>query len=133
MSLADEAGRRSREAVDARDKQAWVDNFAEDGVVQDPVGPSPFDTEGNGHRGKEAIAAFWDNIIAPTEKLDFIFDATYDCGTHQANVGRIVTTMNGYQMTAEGVFTYQANDEGKLVVLRAYWEFDKVAGTAKKV
>ncbi|AMU57438.1 nuclear transport factor 2 family protein [Mycobacteroides abscessus] len=133
MSLADQAGKRSRAAVEARDKQAWVDNFAEDGVVQDPVGPSPFDPDGNGHRGKEAIAAFWDNIIAPTEKLDFIFDTTYDCGTHQANVGRIVTTMNGYQMTAEGVFTYEANDEGKLVVLRAYWEFDKVAGTAKKV
>ncbi|CQA12737.1 ketosteroid isomerase-like protein [Mycobacteroides abscessus] len=48
-------------------------------------------------------------------------------------MGRIITTMNGYQMTAEGVFTYEANDEGKLVVLRAYWEFDKVAGTAKKV
>lgn len=133
MSLAGEAGRRSREAVAARDKQAWVDNFADDGVVQDPVGPSPFDPEGKGHRGKEAIAAFWDNIIAPTEKLDFIFDATYDCGTHQANVGRIVTTMNGYAMTAEGVFTYHANDEGKIVLLRAYWEFDKVAGTAKKV
>ncbi|WP_078307891.1 MULTISPECIES: nuclear transport factor 2 family protein [unclassified Mycobacterium] len=133
MSLADEAGKRSRAAVEARDKQAWVDNFAEDGVVQDPVGPSPFDPEGKGHRGKEAISAFWDNIIAPTENLDFIFDATYDCGTHQANVGRIVTTMNGYQMTAEGVFTYEANDEGKLVVLRAYWEFDKVAGTARKI
>ncbi|MFA4080808.1 nuclear transport factor 2 family protein [Mycobacteroides salmoniphilum] len=133
MSLADEAGKRSRAAVDARDKQAWVDNFAEDGVVQDPVGPSPFDPEGKGHRGKEAISAFWDNIIAPTEKLDFIFDATYDCSTHQANVGRIVTTMNGYQMTAEGVFTYEANDQGKLVVLRAYWEFDKVAATARKI
>lgn len=133
MSLADDAGRRSREAVAARDKQAWVDNFADDGVVQDPVGPSPFDPEGKGHRGKEAIAAFWDNIIAPTERLEFIFDATYDCGTHQANVGRIVTTMNGYAMTAEGVFTYQTNDEGKLVLLRAYWEFDKVAGTAKKI
>ncbi|MUM15328.1 nuclear transport factor 2 family protein [Mycobacterium sp. CBMA271] len=133
MSLANEAGRRSREAVAARDKQAWVDNFADDGVVQDPVGKSPMDPEGNGHRGKEAIAAFWDNVIAPTEKLDFIFDATYDCGTHQANVGRIVTTMNGYAMTAEGVFTYQANDEGKIVLLRAYWEFDKVAGTARKV
>lgn len=133
MSLADEAGKRSRAAVKARDKQAWVDNFAEDAVVQDPVGPSPFNPDGKGHRGKEAIEAFWDNIIAPTEKLDFIFDSTYDCGTHQANVGRIITTMNGYQMTAEGVFTYEANEDGKLVVLRAYWEFDKVAGTATKV
>lgn len=133
MSLAAEAGRRSRDAVAARDKQAWVDNFADDGVVQDPAGPSPFDPEGKGHCGKEAIAAFWDKVIAPTDNLEFIFDTTYDCGTHQANVGRIVTTMNGYQVTAEGVFTYEADTDGKLKVLRAYWEFDKVGATAKKL
>ena len=33
--------------------------------------------------------------------------------------------MAGYQITAEGVFTYKVNDEGKLVALRAYWEVDR--------
>ena len=34
------AGRRSREAVIARDKDAWLDVFADDAIVEDPIGPS---------------------------------------------------------------------------------------------
>jgi len=32
------AGRRSRAAVIARDKQAWLDVFADDAIVADPIG-----------------------------------------------------------------------------------------------
>ena len=39
--------------------------------------------------------------------------------------------MAGHQVTAEGVFTYKVNDEGKLVALRAYWETDRAAATAR--
>lgn len=60
---AHEAGRRSREAVTARDKQAWLAVFADDAVVEDPIGPSAFDPEGKGHRGRAAISAFWDKAI----------------------------------------------------------------------
>ncbi len=43
---------------------AWIALFAPDGVVADPVGPSMFDPDGLGHRGTEAIAAFYDSVIA---------------------------------------------------------------------
>ena len=59
------ASQRSMDAVHARDKDAWVANFADDGVVEDPIGPSIFDPEGKGHRGRAAIAAFWDKLIGP--------------------------------------------------------------------
>jgi len=127
------AGRRSREAVAARDKQAWLANFADDAIVQDPIGPSPFDPEGNGHRGRDAISAFWDKAIAPTDKIEFNFADTFQCGDEEANVGNIVTTMAGHQITTEGVFTYRANEQGKLVALRAYWELDRAAKTARKL
>ncbi|OCB07379.1 ketosteroid isomerase [Mycobacterium vulneris] len=121
------AGKRSRDAVAARDKQAWLDNFADDAIVQDPIGPSFFDPEGNGHRGKEAIAAFWDKAIAPTDNLEFKFADTFQCGSEEANVGSIVTTMGGHRITTPGVFTYRANDAGQLVALRAYWEVDRAS------
>jgi steroid delta-isomerase len=127
------AGRRSREAVIARDKEAWLDNFADDAIVQDPIGPSHFDPEGKGHRGRDAISAFWDKAIAPTDKLEFNFVDTFQCGNEEANVGNIVITAAGHQITAEGVFTYKANDEGKLVALRAYWEVDRATATARKI
>ena len=127
------AGRRSREAVIARDKDAWLAVFADDAIVEDPIGPSAFDPEGKGHRGRDAISAFWDKVIAPTDRLEFNYHTSYRCGNEEANVGTIVTTMGGYQITTEGVFTYKVNDEGKLVALRAYWEMDKAVATARPV
>ncbi|MCV7100297.1 nuclear transport factor 2 family protein [Mycobacterium palustre] len=132
-SPAHEAGRRSREAVIARDKEAWLSVFADDAIVEDPVGPSPFDPEGKGHRGRDAISAFWDKAIAPTDKIEFVFADTYQCGNEEANVGHILITTGDYQITAEGVFTYKADDEGQLLALRAYWELDTAAASAKKV
>ena len=127
------AGRRSREAVITRDKQAWLEVFADDAIVQDPIGPSVFDPEGQGHRGKAAISAFWDKAIAPTDRIEFHFVDTFQCGDEEANVGSIVITMGGHQITTEGVFTYQADSEGRLVALRAYWEMDRAAATARPV
>ena len=127
------AGKRSREAVIARNKEAWLDVFADDAIVEDPIGPSTFDPEGKGHRGLDAISAFWDNVIAPTDKLEFNFRETFQCGDEEANIGAIVTTMGGHQMTTEGVFTYKVNDEGKLVALRAYWEMDRTAASARPI
>src|SRR6185503_2710764 len=95
-SPAHVAGKRSREAATARDKEAWLALFADDAIVEDPIGPSHFDPEGNGHRGKEAIAAFYDKAIAPSE-LQFHFVETFQCGNEEANVGNIVIKAAGYQ------------------------------------
>ena len=103
------AGKRSREAAMARDKDAWLALFADDAIVEDPVGPSHFDPEGKGHRGKEAIAAFFDKAIARSE-LQFNFVETFQCGNEEANVGNIVIKAAGYQVTADGVFTYRVDD-----------------------
>jgi steroid delta-isomerase len=133
MNHAHDAGQRSRDAVTARDKQAWLDVFADDAIVEDPIGPSHFDPEGKGHRGKQAISAFWDKAIAPTDRIEFNFVDTFQCGNEEANIGNIVITAAGYEVTADGVFTYKANDEGKMVALRAYWEVDRATKSARKL
>ena len=126
------AGSRSRAAAVARDKDAWLTVFADDAVVEDPIGPSHFDPEGKGHRGKEAIAKFFDMAIAPSQ-LEFHFDKTYQCGNEEANVGHIVIVAGGYRVQAEGVFTYRVNDEGKIVALRAYWDVNQATASAQKL
>ncbi|MGB3894689.1 nuclear transport factor 2 family protein [Mycolicibacter sinensis] len=127
------AGKRSRDAVVARDKEAWLANFADDAIVQDPIGPSHFDPEGKGHRGRDEISAFWDKAIASTDKIEFNFSDTFQCGDEEANTGNITITMGGHQIVTEGVFTYRANEAGQLVALRAYWELDRAAKTARKI
>ena len=126
------AGKRSREAAMAHDKETWLSLFADDAIVEDPIGPSHFDPEGDGHRGKEAIGAFYDKAIAPSE-LQFNFAVTFQCGNEEANVGNIMIKAGGYQVVAEGVFTYRVNDEGKIVALRAYWEVDRATASARKL
>jgi steroid delta-isomerase len=120
------AARRSMEAVHARDKAAWVGNFADDGVVQDPIGPSPLDPSGAGHRGHAAIAAFWDKQIAPNRIL-FNIVQSYAAGPEVANVGNLTIAMqNGVVTVVNGVFTYAVDGGGKLRSLRAYWELPKL-------
>ena len=125
---ARELGIRSRAAVHARDRDGWLELFADDALVQDPIGPSPFDPEGTGHRGKEAIAAFYDTVIAPSEAIDFEINQSYlsGGGDEVADVGIIRTTIAGgtHQAVVHVVMTYRSNGANKIAALRAYWEFD---------
>ena len=129
---ARELARRSQAAVTARDRDGWLSLFASDAVVQDPIGPSPLDPEGAGYRGLAAIAAFYDNVIAPSERITFEIERSYLCGDEVADVGVIRTVLAGGRQVAvvRGVYTYRSNGEGKLAALRAFWEFDAVELTA---
>lgn len=125
---ARELARQSQAAVRAKDRERWLSLFAADALVQDPVGPSPLDPAGHGHRGHAAIAAFYDTMIAPNEQVSFEITDSYLCGDEVADVGVIRTTLPGGGQVAvvRGVFTYRADGAGKLAALRAYWEFAAV-------
>jgi ketosteroid isomerase-like protein len=130
---ARDAARRSMDAVAAKDKDGWIALFAEDGVVEDPVGPSMFDERGQGHHGHDAIAAFWDATIANTERIDFEINGSYAAGDEVANVGTITTTLaGGAQMRVDGVFSYRVATDGKIRALRAFWEFDRAMATLEQ-
>ena len=123
---ARELGIRSRAAVTAGDREGWLALFADDAFVQDPIGPSAFDPEGKGHHGRDAIAAFYDTVIASSESITFEIAESYLCGDEVADVGTIRTTLAGgtHRAIVRGVYTYRSNGAGKLASLRAFWEFD---------
>lgn len=124
---ARDLARRSQAAVKAKDRAGWLSLFAPDAVVADPVGPSPLDPTGTGHRGLDAIAAFYDTVIAPNEQITFEIEDSYLCGDEVADVGVIRTVLPGARLAAvvRGVYTYRSNGAGQLAALRAFWEFDK--------
>ena len=124
---ARDLARRSQAAVKAKDRAGWLSLFAPDAVVQDPIGPSPLDPVGAGHRGPEAIAAFYDTVIAPNDSITFEIEDSYLCGQEVADVGVIRTVLPGGKHVAvvHGVYTYRSNAAGQLLALRAFWEFDK--------
>jgi ketosteroid isomerase-like protein len=121
-----ELARRSRAAIAAKDRDGWLGLFAPDALVADPVGPSPLDPAGHGHRGHDAIAAFYDAVIAPNAAVSFEIEHSYLCGDEVADVGVISTTLPGGKLKAivRGVYVYRTDGAGKLAALRAYWEYD---------
>ncbi len=125
---------QSRKAVLRKAKDEWLDFFADDGIIEDPVGKSPLDPDGKGHRGKDAISAFWDENIA-NSTIEFNFRDSFDTGKEIAYVGSLKITGEkgsllgeGTVVDVEGVYIYKVNDDGKIVSLKAYWDYERVMG-----
>jgi steroid delta-isomerase len=127
VTTAGDLGRSSMAAVEARDRQGWLALFAEDAVVEDPIGPSAFDPEGTGHRGLEAIADFYDDVIAANESIHFSIRQSFLCGDEAANVGVIrITFAGGTAVEVDGIYIYRRSPDDRIASLRAFWEPDAV-------
>ncbi len=127
---------QAHEAVKQKDKEKWISFFADDAIIEDPVGKSLFNPDGKGHRGKEAIGAFWDETIAHHTIYDF--KESHDTGKEIAYVGSTYITGEkgsimgiGASVRVDCVSKYKINDDGKIVSLRILWELEKAMGTLK--
>ena len=120
------AGLLSQKYVANGMRDEWLDLFADEGcVVQDPVGVSPLDPTGKGQVGKQGIAAFYDNVISKGE-VSFHYPKSYAAGDECAFTGVVTNTFpDGTRFAAEGVFVYKVDADGKILSLRAFWEFDR--------
>jgi steroid Delta-isomerase len=120
----------SFDAVGRKAKADWLALFADDAVVEDPVGPSSFDLEGAGHHGKEAISAFWDNVIANVPSYRFTVHDSFANGPHCANVATITCTFeDGSVADTDLVTVYRLAADGRIASLRAHWEMDRMLAT----
>lgn len=122
------AAMRSMAAVAAGDREAWLACFADDALVEDPVGPSLFDETGTGHRGKEAIGGFWDAAVSSMSRIEFMIERSHAGGDRCANVGRIRNVLgDGSTVVVTGVFVYRVDDDGLVTHLQAFWQMDQMA------
>ena len=132
--LAIQANMDSIRLASQGDKEGWLALYANDAVVQDPVGISPFDATGNGHVGKEAISKFWDDVIGPSNiNLTVhkrIPSGQRACAVHQT----AVNNMGGDLKTeVEMVAIYELNDEGKIQRMSAFWSWAAMEEQLKKL
>ena len=104
------------------DRDGWLALFADDAVVEDPVGTSPFDGGVGGHRGKEAIARFRDTVISTMEQFDYEIERCYECGDEAAAVVTFHITTGGHTNDMDVVNLYRRNAAGKLASLRSFWD-----------
>ena len=128
------ASRRSMDAVIRGAKEEWMALFAEDAVIEDPVGKSMFDPTGDGHHGHAGISAFWDMAIAMAERFEFDIRDSFAAGNEVANVGTITAFLPGGSVVdTEGVFVYRVNEDGLVISLRAFWETERAMATLRRV
>lgn len=109
---------KSPAAVAVHDKTAWLNLFASDGLVNDPVGSKP-------HIGQAAISRFYDTFIAPN-KIHFDVEHDVVCGNTVVRDLIIETTMStGLKVDVPTFIRYELIEEsGELKVHRlfAHWE-----------
>ena len=74
----------SREYVQSKNREGWLGLYAEDAIIEDPIGVSIVDPVGKGHRGAEARATFWDTFIAPVD-IDVNILDSFAAGNEVAN------------------------------------------------
>lgn len=119
-----QANIQSISLASAGDKEGWLALYADDAVVQDPVGVSPFDATGEGHKGKEAIGKFWDMVIGPsnlTMKAHMrIPSGDRACAVHQTAINDLG---NGKKTEVDMIAVYELNEEGKIQRMSAFWSW----------
>ncbi len=121
--------RASPEAVAALDKARWLDLFAPDYVLEDPVGSRPvlggvYDRR-SGERGTGPLSRFWDAFIAGN---DIVFDVRADFASGRSIVrdAVITTTMAGGATVSTPLhilYEMTAGDRGwRIGRMAAHWE-----------
>lgn len=119
------ASQRSYSAVAKGDLAEWLTVYAEDAVLEDPVGPSMFDPEGKGHRGHAGITTFWENAIASVATFEFTINDSFanPGGDTCANIGRIRTVLpDGSEFTTDLIMVYVVGGDGRITSMKAFWE-----------
>ncbi|MBT8404404.1 MAG: hypothetical protein KJP18_11130, partial [Gemmatimonadetes bacterium] len=59
-------------------------------------------------------------------KVSFDYPRSYACANECAFIGTVYTQLpDGTENGSEGVFLYHVNEEGKILSLRAFWEFER--------
>ena len=125
---AAQANMRSIEHATAGNREAWLSLYADDAVLADPVGVSPLDPGGEGHRGKAAIARFWDTVIGPAS-LQMTVHRRCPSGDHTCAVSMTVQNDlgNGLRTEIDMIAIYEVNEQGKIASMKAYWSWDDLA------
>lgn len=125
--LAVEANKNSIRYAMEGNKEAWLALYADDAIVADPVGVSPMDPSGEGHRGKAAIETFWDTIIGPA-KLDIRVQKRWTSGAYCCCVAQVARNDmgDGKYTDCDMLAVYEVNEKGLITRMQAHWNFDEL-------
>lgn len=123
----------SPSCVARHDKAGWLALFAEDGVVEDPVGSAPNRKgrfRGRSESGDDELGRFYETFIAPNQiRFEVLRDLVTD--TDVVRDVLIHTTLStGLQVTVPAYLIYEmAEEDGEIRIARlaAHWELPRLS------
>jgi ketosteroid isomerase-like protein len=121
MPTAKDIAETSLRLTKERDRAAWLALWAQDPLLEDPVG-------GGRHEGIEAITAFYDSTISQVESFDYEIERAYVCGSEAAVVLRFNIVAAGMTLDMDAVNIYTASEDGRLQSLRSWWDGSRQGG-----
>jgi ketosteroid isomerase-like protein len=123
--LAVEANKKSIKYAMEGNKEAWLALYTDDATVADPVGVSPMDPTGEGHKGKAAIEGFWDTVIGKSN-IEIRVDKRWTSGDYCCCVAQVARNDlgDGKFTEVDMLATYQVNEDGLITAMKAHWNFD---------
>lgn len=109
-------------AVQAGDRDAWLELFAADALVEDPVGHLP------PIAGREGLREFWQNARAGMSSVSFEVTREWEAGEAEAMLlASVSVSPDGEtEISYDGAFNYVLNDSGRIASLRAFWDLPAV-------
>jgi len=110
-------------AYGANDRDAFLDVFADDGVIVDPVG-SPE------HSGRQARGAFWDTVHQLTDRMTFDVKDIVVCGNEAVMVFRIHAGSGEGGIQMDAVDLFEVDDDGKVTLMKAFWDMSRAVPAA---
>ena len=108
------------DAYAQNDRSAFLALWAEDGVLEDPVGTPA-------HQGKEALAAFWDGARELADRIILKPQSVIVAGSEAAMVLEINAHIGDGGMVLHAVDIMQCNEAGQLQSVRAFWDMATAA------
>ncbi|MGH9186299.1 MAG: nuclear transport factor 2 family protein [Acidimicrobiales bacterium] len=100
----------------AADREGWLDLWAEDATMEDPVG-SPVRT------GREEIGAFYDQSHGMADSIELrSLGMVNVCGNEAAFAFEIRPVLGGSRFRAVAIDAMVFDDETKIAKMRAYWD-----------
>jgi steroid delta-isomerase len=103
-------------SISSLNPQRFVNNFAPDGVFEDPVGTPPI-------QGTQAIAAYFAAITAPFSHIKHNVQEVIVCGQEAAVNWKLrLKTTTGKTIIIDGMGVFKFNQAGKLQSVREFWD-----------
>lgn len=104
------------DSIGSLNVQRYVNNFAANGVLEDPVGTPPI-------QGTQNIAGYFGAIIAPFSQIKPKVQEVIPCGQEAAVNWKLnLTTAAGKKITIDGMGIFKFDQTGKLQSVREFWD-----------